>query len=172
METRDSIVYLPQVYKYRDDYERLSNIASLSFGPYPISEKKKTWFSENEFYFDDLRMLDLSHQDIDDEYAENLFEYGDFNRLEVINLSFNPKITTKTIDAILSSDTLGSHRTKLSYNGRYESIQSIVEIIIGNNHINDECMIDYKYDKPGRFGFKICIGERKYSGLKLLDIHD
>lgn len=168
----DTTVSILEAYENRDNEEILRGITSLSFGLYPVSSKKKQWFSDNDFEFVNLKRLDLSHQNIGDDYAEELF-LGDFARLEEINLSFNPRITSKTLDEILSSDTLGGRRSAVSINGRYEQVQSVVNVIIGGNGIRSREIEDYKENGLRRFGFKILIDKKVGClGMKSLNIVD
>lgn len=159
-----------EVYTIRKNEETIKNIIRLGPGVYPLNEKQKDWFLANSHLFTSLRYLDLTNQDIDDEFIEDIC-VEDFERLEEINLSSNLKITTAALDAISSSKSLGSKRSQLSISGKYEVAQSIVNVIVSKTKITPEDLEDY--NNLGRFNFNIeydNIPDRRYLGVKILHL--
>jgi len=69
---------------------------------------KKEEFLSNLPKYRNIRTLKIGGLDIDDNFIERLSQNHAFARLANIDLSHNPKITEKSLKAILESDILGS----------------------------------------------------------------
>lgn len=149
--------------------DQIKNIKALVPGPYSINEIEKEWLLSNSHLFTSLNILDLSYQDIDDDFIVDIC-LVDFERLEVIDLSYNPKITAASLDSIFDSQTLGSKRSKLTMSGRYDAPDATIKVFTKGTAINAE---DRKrYDSKARFNFWISYDHSDVIGVKLLDIAD
>lgn len=161
-----------QAYDMREREAALQYIEVLVPGPYPMNKVQKDWFLGNSYLFTSLKCLDLSYQDIDDEFIEEVC-WEDFRSVSEINLSHNPRITSCSLDAIFQSESLGSITFLFSMSGRYDAPQSIINVNVTNTKITtDE---QKKYKDLVRFEFKFeCKSKRSgsshFRGIKKLNV--
>lgn len=113
---------------------------------------REDWFLGEGTNFVRLQSIDLTCQNIDDDFIKKLSASG-FERITSINLTGNPKITKQSLQAILDSNSLGSMRELLQTSGRYGRPSSEVEIRVGGTSITQE-NADF-FNKNPRFDFKI-----------------
>jgi len=95
-------------------------------------ENKRNLLNSKQFIC--LKSIDLSNQNIDDNFVEILCTKSIFKRLEIINLQNNKLITNKSIDMILNSN-IGSKRTYFSINGKYGLPETNIEVNVENTQI-------------------------------------
>ena len=161
-----------QAYDMREREENLRYIEDLVPGPYPMNTEQKDWFLGNSYLFTSLKCLDLSWQDIDDEFIEEVC-WQDFRSVSEINLSHNPRITSRSLDAIIQSKSLGSITFLFSMSGRYDAPESIVNVNVTNTKITPDEQKEYK-DRV-TFGFKFeckckSLGKTHFMGIKKLNV--
>lgn len=152
-------------YTHASNSKYLRRLTEITPGQYPLLEEQKDWFLENSESFLSLRKLDLSGQSIDDRFIEGLC-FEDFERLEEINLSGNPGITTRSLDYILESESVGRRRTCVILSARHDTPQSVIKICIdticqeARDKYNRSCnyLFRMKYDRdPPTTAVKILV---------------
>ncbi len=135
----------------------------------------RDWLLAHGEDFKGLTYLNLSHQNIEDDFIQR-FSDNYFERIKSIDLTGNPAITKKSLECILESDTLGSHRKKMKMDPRRGEPAVSIEVKIGGTSISSEDINDFK-DKT-KFNFKIFYKEplddisrsRSGFGLKTLRV--
>lgn len=75
-----------------------------------------------------LRILDLSNQDVDDGFVKTLSENPTFARLIILDLSGNSNVTDKAMESLLESPYIGSIRDLPQVSGRYGCSSSVVYV--------------------------------------------
>lgn len=152
-------------YTHASNSKYLRRLTEITPGQYPLLEEQKDWFLENSESFVSLRKLDLSGQNIDDRFIEGLC-FEDFERLEEIDISSNPGITTRSLDYILESESLGRRRTYVDISETHGLPQSVIKICIdticqeARDKYNRSCnyLFSMKYDRdPPTIAVKILI---------------
>ena len=113
--------YLEQVSVVRSSKEKLSN------------DEKNDLIASN--FLNNIRTLDLSNQDIDDDFIKTLCKNKSLFRLFNVDLSGNMKVTNKSIGSILESNTLGSVKDLPQISGRYEMPATTIYLSINGSGI-------------------------------------
>jgi len=110
------------------------------------------WFLRTTEYFGRLYSLDLAYQNVDDSFIEGFAQKG-FERITSIDLTGNPRITVKSLQYILDSDSLGSLRELPQISARYGRISSEIAVKVRETSIPHQKLI-YFNENP-RFDFLI-----------------
>lgn len=118
--------------------------------------ERVNWLLRASSQFRKLYSLDFSRQDIDDAFTERLTQQG-FERVYKINLSGNPRITSRSLQLILDSDSLGSVRESEMGSVRHGggTPSSKIEIKVGGTSITPQDVTYFNSAKADRFDFNI-----------------
>lgn len=136
------------------DGPRLRNVVHL----YPSSDNQLDISMQDSLASSkaliNVKVLDLSHQDIDDNFIERLCKNRTFSRVINLDLSGNPKITDKSLELISISDIIGSIRDLPQISGKYGIPSSEIYIYTQDTSINSKTIKEYQ-EAPKRFDFSI-----------------
>jgi len=114
----------------------MQNVSSISpsINPLNLTEKEELLNSGTLFR---LHTLDLSGQNVDDAFVDNLSKNPCFARIINIDLSDNPDITPQALEYILNSEYLGSVRDLPQVSGRYGCPATTIFVRARNTGIKD-----------------------------------
>ena len=137
----------------------------------PLTEtEKENLLSSNRL--SSVRTLDLSGQNIDDEFVKKLAGNASLARLMTIDISNNPQITDASLEYIQESTVLGSIRDLQQVSARYGNLATTVVVKCRGTAITKTKIdpvfyfhIDYKHPV-----YNTSTAEPTEMGIKLLEI--
>jgi hypothetical protein len=127
----------------------LQNVSHLVSNGKLLDDTKKNYLIDS-LTLTNLRVLDLSNQDITDDFIMNMCGNPTFSRVININLSGNPNLTSEALKYISQSASIGSIRDLPQFSSQYEKPSSEIYIDVRGTGIGAEIVKQYNTEPENK----------------------